>query len=175
MGRAFLILGVVRPAIVATHIRRSRHSSRVARTRTACRQLFHHRTTGGTHPSTPRCRLLPFLRPAFPQEARWTPHSRTQVAGLGSLIPANKTYIQQRYVYDGQCKAAGLSNMHGLRHRYAQMRYEALTGWKAPATGGSPTAALTHKQLAQDNAARQRISRELGHERIQITAVYLGR
>ena len=57
----------------------------------------------------------------------------------------------------------------------AQMRYEALTGWKAPATGGSPTAALTHKQLAQDNAARQRISRELGHERIQITAVYLGR
>lgn len=110
-----------------------------------------------------------------------TPKQRTaldeahRLAGLGSLIPSNKTYIQQRHVYDGQCKAAGLSNMHGLRHRYAQMRYEALTGWKAPAAGGSPTAALTHKQLAQDNAARQRISRELGHERIQITAVYLGR
>ncbi|WP_230979381.1 MULTISPECIES: hypothetical protein [Xanthomonas] len=42
-----------------------------------------------------------------------------RLAGLGSLIPANKTYIQQRPVYDGQCKAAGLSNMHGLRHRYA--------------------------------------------------------
>ncbi|WP_343229424.1 hypothetical protein [uncultured Xanthomonas sp.] len=42
-----------------------------------------------------------------------------RLAELGSLIPANKTYIQQRPVYDGQCKAAGLSNMHGLRHRYA--------------------------------------------------------
>ncbi len=31
MGRAFLILGVVRRAIVAAHIRRSRHSSRVTR------------------------------------------------------------------------------------------------------------------------------------------------
>ncbi|PZS51411.1 phage integrase N-terminal domain-containing protein [Stenotrophomonas maltophilia] len=110
-----------------------------------------------------------------------TPKQRTaldeahRLAGLGSLIPSNKTYIQQRHVYDGQCKAAGLSNMHGLRHRYAQMRYEALTGRKAPAAAGSPIAAPTHKQLAQDNAARQRISRELGHERIQITAVYLGR
>lgn len=32
----------------------------------------------------------------------------------------------------GQCKAAGLSNMHGLRHRYAQDSYEVMTGWKAP-------------------------------------------
>ncbi|MGS8566431.1 integrase domain-containing protein, partial [Salmonella enterica subsp. enterica serovar Newport] len=50
-----------------------------------------------------------------------------QFAGVGSLIPAHKTYIQQRHVYDGQCKAAGLSHMHGLRHRSAQERYEALT------------------------------------------------
>jgi len=27
-------------------------------------------------------------------------------------MPAHKTYIQQRHVYDGLCKAAGLSNMH---------------------------------------------------------------
>ena len=57
-----------------------------------------------------------------------------RLVGLGSLIPANKTYIQQRHVYDGQCKAAGLSNMHGLRHRYAQMRYEV----KDAAERGSP-------------------------------------
>lgn len=61
-----------------------------------------------------------------------------QLAGAGSLIPAHKSYIQQRHTYDGQCKAAGLSHMHGLRHRYAQDRYEALTGWKAPAAGGPP-------------------------------------
>lgn len=98
-----------------------------------------------------------------------------QIAGSGSLIPAHKTYIQQRNAYDGQCKAAGLSHMHGLRHRYAQARYEAVTGWKAPAAGGPPTRNLTSAQRAMDDVVRQIISRELGHERPQITAVYLGR
>ncbi|OJV55733.1 MAG: integrase [Burkholderiales bacterium 68-10] len=97
------------------------------------------------------------------------------LAGTGSLIPANKTYIQQRHVYDGQCKAAGLSHMHGLRHQYAQSRYETLTGWPAPAAGGPPVRTLSDTQRTQDTAARQIISRELGHERLQVTAVYLGR
>ncbi len=98
-----------------------------------------------------------------------------QFAGAGALIPAHKNYIQQRHTYDGQCKAAGLSNMHGLRHRYAQDRYEVLTGWKAPAVGGPSARSLTPAQRAMDAQARQAISRELGHERTQITAVYLGR
>lgn len=96
------------------------------------------------------------------------------LAGTGSLIPANKTYIQQRHVYDGQCKAAGLSNMHGLRHRYAQMRYEALTGWKSPAAGGPGTAQLGLSRRLAGQQVRQQISRELGHERVKVTAVYLG-
>ncbi|WP_446027548.1 phage integrase N-terminal domain-containing protein [Lelliottia amnigena] len=98
-----------------------------------------------------------------------------QLAGAGSLIPVDRTYIQQRHTYDGQCKAAGLSNMHGLRHRYAQQRYETLTGLKAPAAGGPLKAELSASQRAQDAHARQIISRELGHERSQITSVYLGR
>jgi integrase len=98
-----------------------------------------------------------------------------QMAGAGSLIPAHKTYIQQRNTYDGQCKAAGLSHMHGLRHQYAQSRYVALTGWKAPAAGGISSKELTSVQRSQDTIARQIISRELGHERTQITATYLGR
>lgn len=98
-----------------------------------------------------------------------------QLAGAGSLIPAHKSYIGQRHTYDGQCKAAGLSHMHGLRHRYAQDRYEALTGWKAPAAGGPSGRSLTPAQRVADAQARQAISRELGHERTQITAVYLGR
>ena len=97
------------------------------------------------------------------------------LAGVGSLIPAHKTYIQQRNTYDGQCKAAGLSHMHGLRHQYAQSRYVALTGWKAPAAGGISSKELTPVQRSQDTVARQIISRELGHERTQITATYLGR
>lgn len=97
-----------------------------------------------------------------------------RLAGQGSLIPAHKTYIQQRHVYDGQCKAAGLSNMHGLRHRNAQMRYEVLTGWKAPAAGGLSTVQLDSFQRLLDQQARQQISRELGHERATVTAIYLG-
>src|SRR5690606_21710757 len=96
-------------------------------------------------------------------------------AGRGSIIPAQKTYIQQRQTYDGQCKAAGLSHMHSLRHSYAHTRYEALTGWKAPAAGGPSAQSLTPAQRIEDAEARQMISRELGHERPGITTVYLGR
>jgi hypothetical protein len=98
-----------------------------------------------------------------------------QLAGSGSLIPANKRYIEQLRMYEGQCKAAGLSRMHGLRHRYAQGRYEALTGWKAPAAGGPPKRVLDESQREKDAASHQTISRELGHERTAITNVYLGR
>jgi len=93
---------------------------------------------------------------------------------LGSLIPANKTYIQKRHVYDGQCKAAGLSNMHGLRHQYAQMRYEALTGWKATAARGPSKVQLSISQRLSERYARQQVSRELGHERLKVTSIYLG-
>jgi len=98
-----------------------------------------------------------------------------RLVGAGSLIPADKTFIQQRHTYDGQCNTAGLSKMHGLRYLYAQVRYEELTGWKAPAAGGPVAQLLTSAQRAQDSIARQTISRELGHERPSVTAVYLGR
>jgi integrase len=98
-----------------------------------------------------------------------------RIAGAGSFIPAHKSYIQQRHTYDGQCKAVGLSHMHGLRHYYAQSRYEELTGWKAPSAGGPVARTLTTAQRLLDSLARQTISRELGHERPEIMAVYVGR
>ena len=113
--------------------------------------------------------------PITTTEQRDALHAAHRLAGTGSLIPANKTYIQQRHVYDGQCKAAGLSHMHGLRHQYAQSRYETLTGWHAPAAGGPPAKTLSDTQRTQDTAARQIISRELGHERLQVTSIYLGK
>lgn len=70
---------------------------------------------------------------------------------------------------------AGLSRMDGLRHAYAQNRYEELTGWKTPAAGGPGSRALTPEQPAADPQARLTISRELGHECEGITASYLGR
>lgn len=96
-------------------------------------------------------------------------------AGRGSLVPADLKYVQQLKIYERQCTDAGLNKMHGLRHAYAQARYEVLTGWPAPAVGGPSAKDLTPEQKAIDQAARLTISAELGHEREQITAVYLGR
>jgi hypothetical protein len=98
-----------------------------------------------------------------------------RLAGRGSLIPAERNYRQQLRVYERHTANAGLSRLHGLRHAYAQGRYEELTGWKAPAAGGPTSSSLARDQRAIDREARLVISRELGHEREQITTVYLGR
>ena len=78
-------------------------------------------------------------------------------------------------VYEGNILSAGLSHMHGLRHAYVQNRYEELTGWKSPAGGGPHSKSLTVEQRDVDQQARLTISRELGHEREQITAAYLSK
>ncbi|MCL2875136.1 MAG: integrase domain-containing protein [Betaproteobacteria bacterium] len=96
------------------------------------------------------------------------------LAGQGSLIPAGKSYVQQQRKYDAQCKAAGLSNMHGLRHQYAQGRYEALTGWKCPKAGGSARNTLRGAKREIDRQARMTISAELGHSRRSIVTIYIG-
>ena len=97
-----------------------------------------------------------------------------QLAGNGSLIPSGRNYVQQLRVYERQTANAGLSKLHGLRHAYAQARYEALTGWKAPAAGGPVPKALSPGQKVMDRQARRTISQELGHHREQILRVYCG-
>ena len=97
-----------------------------------------------------------------------------KLAGFGSLIPSHRSYVQQLRTYEGNTTRAGLSRMHGLRHDYAQKRYEELTGWQCPATGGPDRAALSPEQKELDHQARLTISQELGHERIQIVATYCG-
>lgn len=92
-----------------------------------------------------------------------------------SLIPTNLTYVQQLHRYEDQTAKAGLCKMHGLRHAFAQLRYLELTGRLAPAAGGKTSKQLTAEEKALDRQARLILSEELGHEREQITAVYLGR
>lgn len=104
-----------------------------------------------------RARTVPITTP----EQRTVLNRAHALAGSGSLIPPDRTFIQQRHLYDGQCKAAGLSHMHGLRHAYAQARYEALTGWKAPAAGGPSARALSLQQRMEDRNARQTISHRI--------------
>lgn len=97
------------------------------------------------------------------------------LAGKGSLIPAEKNYKAQKNRYEGQCIRAGLCKMHGLRHAYAQRRFEEITGFPAPLAGGPNRAALSNDQRALDKKARAVITKELGHEREQVTVTYLGR
>ena len=96
-------------------------------------------------------------------------------AGRGALIPSNKNYVQQMRTYERNAIKADLDRLHGLRHAYAQRRYEELTGHACPIQGGPSRRALEAEDLAQDTQARQIVSREMGHERLAIMAVYLGK
>ena len=97
-----------------------------------------------------------------------------RLAGGGALIPPDRSYRQQLKVYEGQTRDAGLYRMHGLRHQFAQVRYEELTGWKSPAAGGPRQRSLTGARRRIDMAARRTIAEELGHSRIGVVGVYLG-
>jgi site-specific recombinase XerC len=117
-----------------------------------------------------KARAIPVRNPeqrALLDEAR-------RLAGRGSLIPANKTYIQHLRTYERATVRAGLDRNHGLRHAYAQVRYAELTGWHCPAAGGPSRQSMTPQQRERDREARQQVSRELGHERISVVAVYCG-
>ena len=119
--------------------------------------------------------------PILTAEQRKYLNEAKQLCGKESLIPKNKTFIEQRNLYDRLTHQAGLNNLHGLRHAYAQNRYLELThkftdnhGWKSPIGGGQSRQALTRYERQIDQKAREIISRELGHSRVAITKIYLG-
>lgn len=97
------------------------------------------------------------------------------LAPKGSLIPAGLNYKGQLNRFKYQCARAGIHDVHGHRHAYAQARYRELTGRPCPARGGPTAKQLTAEEKALDRDARLTISKELGHEREAITAAYLGR
>ena len=113
-----------------------------------------------------RARAIP-IRTA---EQRRVLDEAKEFAGRGSLIPADRSYVQQLRRFEYQCDRAGIHRVHGHRHQYAQERYRELTGWSAPAAGGPRSRELTREQKRIDREARLTISRELGHEREQVTA-----
>ncbi len=93
----------------------------------------------------------------------------------GALIPPHLNYVQQLHRYEKQIQKVGLSRLHGLRHGCAQRRYFELTERVCPVAGGLPSKDLNPAQRALDHEARVIISNELGHARVEIAAVYLGR
>ena len=64
----------------------------------------------------------------------------------------------------------GLKGFHELRAAYACERYEQLTGFSAPINGGRGQ----REDGALDQRARQQISHELGHNRIDVVSAYIG-
>ena len=66
--------------------------------------------------------------------------------------------------------AHGLKGFHELRAAYACERYEQLTGHSAPVNGGH----CYRLDRDLDQQARQQISLELGHNRIDVMSAYIG-
>ena len=84
-------------------------------------------------------------------------------------------YVEQLKRFEAQCQKVGIHHVHGLRHHYAQERYQELTGWACPANGGPKSEQLTPEQKLVDREARMTITQELGHGRLQVVAQYIGR
>jgi hypothetical protein len=98
-----------------------------------------------------------------------------------SLIPKDITNKEQINCYVSQVRRAGMKNLHGLRHAYAQERYFVLTnqltggkGWNCPFKNGKAKAHLTKHERSIDSRARIMLSQELGHSRRAITKTYIG-
>ena len=104
--------------------------------------------------------------------------------GERSMIPHYQSYA----AYRGECyreTPQGYS-FHGERHAYAHDRYEQLTGVACPVAAGIEHGAAHYQYIANecgvslpeakaiDQVAREQISNELGHGRIDITNAYLG-
>lgn len=94
--------------------------------------------------------------------------------GANSLIPSELSYKTFRNKYDNAMQTCGIGKGHGLRHAYAQSRYEELTGWPCRVKDGLKRADMTVEQRNKDTQARMQISRELGHGRIDVVAKYVG-
>ena len=113
--------------------------------------------------------------PVLTEEQRLLLDEVRALAGGGALIPPQRNYREQLRVYETRTREAGLRNMHGLRHAYAQRRYEDIAGWKCPLAGGPPQSSLTGARERIDRRARTAVARELGHNRREIVERYIGR
>lgn len=110
-----------------------------------------------------------------PQKRELIDKAKTFAASkLASTSDPTKTLAQVKNHYYhvlrscGITRAEGLTS-HGLRHGYANDRYEQITGQPSPVRGGQSFDRNT------DQAARLEVAEELGHSRESVTTHYLGR
>lgn len=90
-----------------------------------------------------------------------------------SLIPEEQSYNQWRDHAYNQWRAVthdtSIEGFHDMRAAYACERYETITGSLAPAIAGERQADKT-----LDTQARAILSQELGHNRLDVIAAYIG-
>lgn len=93
------------------------------------------------------------------------------IGAIGKSLQQNMRHFRHVLSKHGITKRELGVTPHGLRHEYANDRFEDLSGgFKTPVRGG------VKGQMPQDleNKVRYRISEELGHSRIYITTAYYG-
>lgn len=114
---------------------------------------------------------------------RWVPifsqalHSLEQAAAIQgegcNLIPPDMCFHQWRDQANAAWKSVSgghrLAGFHDLRAGYACDRYKQLAGYETPVIAGQRIA-----EQEADQSARQIISHELGHSRIDVVAAYIG-
>jgi hypothetical protein len=110
-----------------------------------------------------------------PEQRQLLDEAKALAKGKSLVAPGYAIYRDYLKHFRYECERVGIHGVHGYRHRYAQRRYHELTGWECPARGGPTSKELNKKQKKIDHQAREVISREMGHGREAITAVYLGR
>jgi integrase len=116
-------------------------------------------------------RAIPILTP---KQREVLETAKSWVNKNESMIPSHKSYIQQRRLYDNETRNLGYRNLHGLRHAYAQRRYQEITGHEAPIKTGKQRSDMNSYEKKLDQEARKIISNELGHSRSAITKIYVG-
>jgi hypothetical protein len=97
------------------------------------------------------------------------------LAGRGSLMPNHLRYIDQCQRFNAQIQKPGIRNVYGLRHHYAQARYQEITGLACTKQGGPKRGELSREQRETDKAARLEISGKLGYGRTTVGAIHLDR
>ncbi len=111
------------------------------------------------------------VRTAQQREALSRAHA---VAREGSLIPASMAYIAAKKQFQGITGGFGITHRHGLRHKYAELRYIDLTGNQPPVLSGLSIGDVSSEYVLLDRAARNTITIEFGHERRSAVGAYLG-
>ncbi len=110
--------------------------------------------------------VLPLSTPVLQRAAELQGNGR-------NLIPKGSSYVQWRdhtyHVWSKVAKEFELKGFHDLRAAYVCERYEQLTGQPAPVVADERIA-----DKREDLEAREVISAELGHGRVDVVSAYVG-